>query len=275
LNDDDELRQLGTDSRLSFVAPQDGEYLVRVTDTRGFGGERFIYRLVVREARPDFSVAVEGLNAVILRGGGRGFTVRVNRGDGGDGAVTVEFPDLCRFVLPRASTGVAGHVEAQGTIFLPKNWPTTQPILSLPMPLTATSWAIVDGKKVSRTLGEVAKLSMGADAPTTVELAPIDAKAGVIEIRPGERAAAWLRVKRGPIKGPMTFEVENLPHGVIVADIGLNGVLIPDGQEERQIFLQCAPWVLPQERACHAKALQGDGPTSSPATLRVVGGMKH
>jgi hypothetical protein len=134
---------------------------------------------------------------------------------------------------------------------------------------------MVDGKKVTKSLGDVVKLSMGGEAPTTVELAPIDAKAGEIVIRPGERAAAWLRVKRGPLKGPMTFEVENLPHGVIVADIGLNGVLIPDGQEERQIFLQCAPWVSPQVRACHAKALQGDGPTSGPVMLRVAGGMEH
>lgn len=270
LNDDDELRQLGTDSRLMFTAPADGNYLLRVTDTRGFGGDRFIYRLVVRQARPDFSVAVEGLNPVIARGAGRGFTVRVNRVDGFDGPVTVNFGYLYPFAFSPSMTVEAGHVEAQGTIFLPKDWPTTQPLSPPPWPLRMSASATVDGNPVKKEIGEIAKLSIGPEAPTTVELAPIDAKAGAIEIHPGQRAAAWLRVKRGPIKGPMTFEVENLPHGVIVADIGLSGVMIPDGQEERQIFLQCAPWVLPQERACHAKALQGDSPTSSPVTLRVA-----
>jgi hypothetical protein len=274
-NDDDELHQLGTDSRLMFAAPADGDYLVRVTETRAFGGERFIYRLMVREAKPDFSVAIEGLNPVIARGSGRNFTVRVNRIDGFDGAVTVEFPNLFPFMFSDSMTVEAGHVEAQGTIFLPPNWPTTYPVPSLPVPLMATSFAMVDGKKISKSLGEIARLSIGAPAPTTVELAPIDPKAEEIIIHPGQRAMAWLRVKRGTLKGPMTFEVENLPHGVIVADIGLNGVLIPDGQEERQIFLQCAPWVSPQVRACHAKALQGDGPTSAPVMLHVAGGMEH
>ncbi len=53
-NDDDADRQLGTDSRLHFTAPADGYYLIRVTDNRGFGGDRFWYRLIVRRARPDF-----------------------------------------------------------------------------------------------------------------------------------------------------------------------------------------------------------------------------
>jgi len=51
-NDDDGLRQLGSDSRLTFTAPADGSYLVRVSDVRGFSGDRFVYRLTVREAKP-------------------------------------------------------------------------------------------------------------------------------------------------------------------------------------------------------------------------------
>ena len=47
-NDDAGERRLGTDSRLMFTAPADGEYLVRVTDTRGAGGDRFGYRLSIR-----------------------------------------------------------------------------------------------------------------------------------------------------------------------------------------------------------------------------------
>jgi hypothetical protein len=59
---------------------------------------------------------------------------------------------------------------------------------------------------------------------------------------------------------------------VIVSDIGLSGVLIPDGQAERQIFIQCAPWVAAQMRPCHARALSGgENPTSPPVMLRVVG----
>ena len=42
--DDDPDRLAGTDSRLLFTAPADGDYLVRVTDTRGFGGSDYVYR---------------------------------------------------------------------------------------------------------------------------------------------------------------------------------------------------------------------------------------
>ena len=45
----------GPDSRLDFVAPKDGEYLVRVGDARGLQGDNFSYALTVREARPDFT----------------------------------------------------------------------------------------------------------------------------------------------------------------------------------------------------------------------------
>ncbi|MCB1211680.1 MAG: WD40 repeat domain-containing protein, partial [Verrucomicrobiales bacterium] len=44
-NDDAGSRKLGHDSSLTFTAPADGRYIVRVTDTRGWGGERFVYAL--------------------------------------------------------------------------------------------------------------------------------------------------------------------------------------------------------------------------------------
>ncbi len=47
-NDDDGERQLGKDSRLLFTAPAKGRYMVRVSDTRGWSGERFAYRLILR-----------------------------------------------------------------------------------------------------------------------------------------------------------------------------------------------------------------------------------
>ena len=37
-NDDDAQRKLGKDSRLTFVAPADGTYFIRITDVRGFSG---------------------------------------------------------------------------------------------------------------------------------------------------------------------------------------------------------------------------------------------
>ncbi len=61
------------------------------------------------------------------------------------------------------------------------------------------------------------------------------------------------------------FEVENLPHGVIVDDIGLNGVLLPEGQTERILFLSCESWVPATERSFQAVAkIDGDANPEAP-----------
>jgi hypothetical protein len=52
-------------------------------------------------------------------------------------------------------------------------------------------------------------------------------------------------------------------------DIGLNGVLNPEGQSERQVFLQCAPWVTEQDRLCYARAREAGTPTGKPVMLHV------
>src|SRR5258706_8751642 len=161
----------------------------------------------------------------------------------------------------------AGTVEAQGKFFAASYPPTPQPTQSTPIKVSA--WAMIDGKEIAKPLPDLPKLSVGGKPLLTVALSPIDPKDSAITVHPGQRVPAMLRVKRGTYKGLVSFEVENLPHGVIVADIGLSGVLIPDGQDERQIFLQCAPWVAPQTRPCHARALQGDNPTSPPVMLNV------
>ena len=67
----------------------------------------------------------------------------------------------------------------------------------------------------------------------------------------------------------VTFQIENLPHGVIVDNIGLNGVLIPKEQNERQIFLNCARWVGDQDRLCYAIEQNAGRQTSRPLLLKI------
>jgi hypothetical protein len=81
-----------------------------------------------------------------------------------------------------------------------------------------------------------------------------------------------LRVERNGFKDRVQFAVDNLPHGVIVDNIGLSGVLIPEGQSQRQIFLTAAPWVSETVRPFHAVANNAGAQASAPITLRVVPG---
>jgi hypothetical protein len=61
---------------------------------------------------------------------------------------------------------------------------------------------------------------------------------------------------------------------VIVADIGLNGVLIPKGESEREIFLTAAKWVPETDRLCYAVEQQVGRQTSRPVLLRVRNPMR-
>src|SRR4029077_19813721 len=54
---DDGGAGFGKDSRLVFDPPADGDYQVRIGDSRGQGGSLFAYRLTVRPPRPSFTVS--------------------------------------------------------------------------------------------------------------------------------------------------------------------------------------------------------------------------
>ena len=98
---------------------------------------------------------------------------------------------------------------------------------------------------------------------------PIAAKPLEITIAPGQIVPAWIKVKRDGHTDLVSFTVDNLPHGVIVDNIGLSGVLIPKGQDERQIFFSAAKWVGETDRLVHAQAKQAGNPTSLPIWLHV------
>src|SRR5262249_47088249 len=90
-----------------------------------------------------------------------------------------------------------------------------------------------------------------------------------LTIAPGQMLPAWLMIKRNGHEDLVTFFAENLPHGVIVADIGLNGVLIPKGENERQIFFSADKWVPDQDRLFFMVEQQAGKQTSMPILLKV------
>jgi hypothetical protein len=90
-----------------------------------------------------------------------------------------------------------------------------------------------------------------------------------ITIAPGQIVPVWLKTRRHGYEDLITFTVENLPHGVIVDNIGLNGILIPKGENERRIFLNAAKWVPDTDRLCFAIENQAGRQTSRPVLLHV------
>lgn len=275
-DDDDGEHKLGSDSRLVFTAPADGPYLVRVTDTRGAGGDRYVYRLTVRPAVPDFNVSIDMANASIPAGQGKSFSVNVDRVDGFDGPVAVELTGAPPgFVISSPLVVDAGHTTALGTLYAAPDAPAPTPGNASQIKAMAT--AMLDGHEVTKPVNAIGTVSLAKSAVMQVGLDPISASPQTtrpetvpeITVVPGRFIPARLWVHRGSFKGEVSFEVDNLPYGVIVADIGLNGVLINEGQPDRQIFLHTAPWVADQDRLCYARALQADKPTSIPVMIHV------
>lgn len=280
VNDDDSDRKLGTDSRLLFSPPADGKYLVRVTDTRSHSGERFAYRLVVRQAKPDFKVTLNGANPVVNAGSGKEFSVGADRIDGFEDDIKVDIRGLPPgFSVSSPIVIQAGHLEAKGTINAALDAPKPDGTNAGMTKVTAS--AIINGKEVIRDINNLGKIQLGEKPKLLVTLEPYDQKATnfversfsdpplEVTVVPGESIPAWLKVKRNGHDDLVTFSVEGLPHGVIVDNIGLNGVLIPKGENYRQIFLTTAKWVPDIDRFCFAKAAQEGNQTSLPVLLHV------
>jgi WD40 repeat protein len=276
-NDDDGERKLGADSRVYFTPPTNGTYLVRVADTRGFAGDRFVYDLSIREAQPDFKVTLEGANPTVPIGSGQSFGIQVERIDGFEGDVRVEITGLPDgFVASTPVIVEAGHAEARGTLFA--SLEAVKPGKTNATASKVTASATINGKRVTRDVNNFGTIKLGDKPKLFVSMEYREGETNhpsaseqplELTIAPGQSIPASLRIQRNGHDDLVTFQVDNLPHGIIVDNIGLNGVLIPKEQNERQIFLTAAKWVPETDRLCYAIENQAGKQTSRPVLLKV------
>lgn len=271
-NDDDGQRKLGKDSRLTFVAPADGSYLVRVSDVRGFSGDDYKYELTIRRPQPDFKVALATNNLTVNAGSGKPFTVKAERIDNYHGPVRVDIDGVPPGYFVTTPIEIqAGLYEANGLFYATAEAtaPTDEQIKAIKFRATAT----VCGREQTKDVASFTALKLGDKPKVVAQLTPTQPEptaSDIVSIRPGGRVACNLRVERGGFADRIAFDVANLPHGVIVDDIGLSGVLIPEKQTERTIFLRAEPWVQAQTRTFFATAQVDGNQSSLPLVLRVV-----
>ncbi|WP_425615311.1 c-type cytochrome domain-containing protein [Anatilimnocola sp. NA78] len=275
-NDDQAARKYGKDSQVTFVAPAAGEYLVRVSDVRGFSGDNFKYQLIARRPQPDFKVTVTPMNPTINAGSGKTFTVKAERIDHFMGPIRIEITGLPPgFQVTSPVVIAAGLYEAQGVINCTAD--AVAPTSENEKTSKLTAIATVAGEERTKDAGSLGTIKR-ADKPKLLaylELADPtkaqEANSAIPELTllPGGTVTCKLRIERNGFKDRVAFDVGNLPHGVIVDDIGLSGVLIPEGQTERTIFLRAEPWVKPQDRLFHATANVEGNQTALPMLLKV------
>jgi hypothetical protein len=262
VNDDDGERELGADSRLLFSAPADGKFLVRVTDTRNAGGERFAYRLTVRTAIPDFAITLNTMNLTVPAGAGASFAVKADRIDGFDGPIRVAFANLPKgFTVTTPVDVDPGQLAGEATLFADESAKAAMEDWAK-MKITAT--ATINGKLVTRDVKPFASVKLNPKPKLQIVLepgseevlkhAPVLAPEKPLEltIAPGETIPAMLRVVRNGDTNLIALDIDGLPFGIIVDNIGLNGVQIRAGENEREVFLAAAKWVEEQDALCFA-----------------------
>ena len=255
-NDDSGDRKIGRDSRLTFTAPADGRFVVKVTDTRGWGGERFVYSLAIREPKPDFSVKLAGMNPTVMPGASVGFSFRAERTDNFDDPIQIDITGLPPGYFASSPLIIeAGHDLISGSLH------------AAPEAKTDADWSklkiTAKGKAITQDAGTFGKVTLGAKPKFIIVLEPDvggkpvmrdlaeETKPLELTLAPGQSVKAWLRAVRLNDKGIINLDVHGLPHGVIIDDIGLNGVQIREGENERSIFFRAANWVQDQDKLCH------------------------
>jgi WD40 repeat protein len=273
-NDDDGWRKLGADSRVAFVAPADGEYLVRVSDMRDQGGDDYKYELHLRAARPDFQIKVEAPDLTINSGSGNEITIVADRIDDFDGDIHVDVAGLPPgFHISTPLIIQAGQTTAYATLTADADAPAPTAANAKVTKLTPS--AVVNGKwivKDALSLGEL-KLAEKPKVLSQVISPSASGKAVELVISPGETTAASVKVERNGFEGEITFGSEfagrNLPHGVYIDNIGLNGMTLLAGETEREFFITAAKWVPETTRPFHLRAEVEGNQTSPPVLLHV------
>ena len=181
-NDDDGWRQLGADSRLTFTAPSDGEYLVRIQDVRGFQGDKFKYTLTVRPSKPDFSVSLTGANPTIGSGSGQEFSVNAKRVDGFEGAIRVDISNLpIGFYATTPLVIQAGHDRAIGTLNALPSAPV--PSASALKNVKVTATADVLGKTLTKPVNNFGAIKLATKPKLLVAVFPSDGQPAVLPSR--------------------------------------------------------------------------------------------
>lgn len=255
-NDDSGDRKLGRDSSLTFTTPADDRYVVRVTDTRNWGGERFVYALSIREPKPDFSVKLAGMNPTVMPGASVGFSYRADRRDNFADPIRIDITGVpAGYFISTPLLIEAGHDLISGSLHAMPDAAKDADWSKLK--ITATSKGLV------HDAGGFGKVTLGPKPKFIIVLEPDaggkpvmrdpanETKPLELTLVPGQTVKAWLRAIRSGDNGIINLDVHGLPHGVIIDDIGLNGVQIRAGENERPIFFRAAKWVQDQDKLCH------------------------
>ncbi len=262
------------DSRIDFVAPADGQYFLHLKDVRGMGGPDFAYRLSIRETVPDYQLAATPQNPNIPKGGRTPLTVSVDRLQGYEGPVDIEVKGLPAGVTAGPAKIAAGEDSTVVVLSASADASADAP----PAAMEIVGHATINGREVSRSANLNAMLEEQSLQLATIIPPPdvvVTTETRQLSLEPGQQVTVTLHVERqNGYKGRVPCYVKNLPRGVQVVNIGLNGVLVTETQTSRTFTLRAEDWAKPIEQPIYVVAeVESDSSTnhaSLPLELKVT-----
>ncbi len=265
----------GADSKLDFVAPADGDYFLHLKDVRGLDGPDYAYRLTIREASPDFRLKAEPTNPNIPRGGSTIVTVSLAEIRNYEGPIEIEVKGL----PPGVSASPATIEPGQTSTVVVLSAAADAHLDAHAQPMDIVGHGKLAGGDLTRMVN--------ADSPAArslqlVSIIPppdvvVTTEARQISLEPGKDVTVTLHVDRqNGFKGRVPCSVENLPPGVRVVNVGLNGVLVTEAQSSRTFTLHAEEWAPHITQPIYVVAMvESNSPTMHPSPsllLNVTGG---
>lgn len=283
-NDDAAHRRFGTDSLLLFEPPADGDYLARVSDVRGFGAgaapDEWRYTLEIRPPRPGFTASLGARDLAVSPGGAREIPVSVVRDEGFEGPVRIEVTSLPPgFTFHGPLEIEAGQERAIGLLSAAAG--TADPGADADGAVRVRAVATIGGREVAQDLGTLGDVKLGGPPKVGVEILDAAGRGRTapeeplrFRIRQGETIPARVRTVRHDFAERIELGGDdcgrNLPFGCYVDNIGLNGLLVVEGQTERGFVITASPVARPGRRLFHLRATADGGQASLPAEIEVV-----
>ncbi len=256
----------GQDSRLNFVAPEDADYILHLKDVRGLEGKDFAYRLSLHDADPDYRLNFEPENPNIPQGGSTFITVTANRVRGYDGPIDISVEGLSAGMTASPATIPAGQDSTVVVLSADAKASTD----SLPSEFKIVGHAKVNGADYARVANPDVPLTLASVIPPPD--AVVTAGPEHVTLAPGQDVKVTLRVdRRAGFAGRVPCFVRNLPPGVRVVNIGLNGVLVSETQSSRTFTLHADDWAKPITQPIYVVGeVESNSPTQHPSAPLMV-----
>ncbi len=252
----------GKDSRLEFTAPTDSEYIVRIGDVLGSGGNHHSYRLTLRPPRPNFNLSLDPPNPNIPVGGRVLVNVLAFREDDFEDPIKIIVEDLPKSLHATEAVILAG--EHTTTLILSAD---ANARLDRPVAFRIKGSAKIGGREVVHWANPGDELNFIALMPPSDIIMITESREVVL--RPGGEAQITVKIRRqNGFEGRVPVLVRNLAPDLDIPALGLNGVLITEQENSNTFLISALPTAQPIQRWLY---VAGKVETRSPSQNEFAG----